>query len=469
MRSYTETKLLWMTRLADAFTPICFACLALIIHDPFEPFYEDGRFYVLVVAATILTKDVFHYLDFYSIAALRGLRRQVRRLIFGWTVSMVALSIGVLAVRTDLPSFQLWAGAWYVGALFGFVVSHAIVSKVLHFWDENGRLVRNVAVVGASAQAQRAVEYLHRPGSNCRVVAIFGDGDAPCDPGEIAGVPVRGKIDDLLTYSVNRPLDHIVIALPWTAERQIADITTRLSTIPVDIGLVPGLEGFTLGRCHFGAVGGLPVLNIFEKPLSDSKLILKRLEDVTIAAFLLVLLSPLMLVTALLIKLGSPGPVLFRQTRLGLNNRFISVWKFRTMYVDDCTDAIVSQTLRNDPRVTFLGYWLRRTSIDELPQLFNVLQGKMSVVGPRPHAVGTRAGSILFEEAVAEYAARHRVKPGLTGWAQVNGWRGETDTLEKIERRIACDLYYIENWSLLFDLKIILMTAVIVLRCRNAW
>jgi exopolysaccharide biosynthesis polyprenyl glycosylphosphotransferase len=203
--------------------------------------------------------------------------------------------------------------------------------------------------------------------------------------------------------------------------------------------------------------------------LTEEKLMLKRIEDVAIAAALLVLFSPVMLAVATLIKLGSPGPVFFRQTRFGFSNRPISVWKFRTMYIEDCTDVIETQTLQDDPRVTPIGRWLRHTSIDEMPQLINVLQGTMSVVGPRPHAQGTRAGTLLFEDAVSEYAARHRVKPGLTGWAQVNGWRGETDTLEKIQRRVDHDLYYIEHWSLLFDIKIVLMTILTVMRGRNAW
>jgi len=301
------------------------------------------------------------------------------------------------------------------------------------------------------------------------VVGVFGDGEARSNLGEVAGVAVKGTIDDLLAYSVDHPLDHLVIALPWAAEQRITNAMARLSTLSVDIGLVPGLDGLTLDRCHFDEVGNLPVLNVFKKPLSEGKLLVKRIEDVTIAVTLLILLSPVMLGTAALIKLTSRGPVWFRQMRFGLNNELISVWKFRTMYIEDCTDVIENQTLRNDPRVTSIGRLLRKTSIDELPQLINVLQGRMSVVGPRPHAVGTRAGSVLFEDAVREYLARHRVKPGVTGWAQVNGWRGETDTLEKIQGRVDCDLYYIENWSLLFDIKIVLMTAVVIVRGRNAW
>jgi lipopolysaccharide/colanic/teichoic acid biosynthesis glycosyltransferase len=176
-----------------------------------------------------------------------------------------------------------------------------------------------------------------------------------------------------------------------------------------------------------------------------------------------------MLLTALAIKLDSKGPVLFRQTRYGFNNQKIHVWKFRSMYVEDCSDVAPVQARADDPRVTRVGRIIRRTSIDELPQIFNVLSGVMSVVGPRPHPIGTRAENVLFEEAVAEYAARHRVKPGLTGWAQVNGWRGETDTIEKIRRRVDHDLYYIENWSLFLDIKIVLMTVFAVLRGKNAY
>jgi polysaccharide biosynthesis protein PslA len=318
-------------------------------------------------------------------------------------------------------------------------------------------------------QGRRLIEYLRRPSLGFRVIAVFDDRKSAERPADVGGVPVMGTVEDLPAFSIAQQLDQIVVALPWTDERRIADVMTRLSALPVDIRLAPDLVGFSLAHCDYGDIGGLPVLNIFEKPLSEEKLMLKRIEDVAVAAALLVVFSPIMLVVAVLIKLGSPGPVFFRQTRFGFNNRPISVWKFRTMYIEDCTDVIETQALRDDPRVTPIGRWLRKTSVDEMPQLINVLQGTMSVVGPRPHAEGTRAGSVLFEEAVSEYAARHRVKPGLTGWAQVNGWRGETDTLEKIQRRVDHDLYYIEHWSLLFDIKIVLMTIFTVMRGRNAW
>jgi Undecaprenyl-phosphate glucose phosphotransferase len=240
--------------------------------------------------------------------------------------------------------------------------------------------------------------------------------------------------------------------------------------LPVDIRLAPDMVGFRLAHCSFGSIGDVPVINVFDRPLADEKMLLKRLEDYAVASAMLLVLLPVMLLAAAAIKLSSRGPVLFRQTRYGFNNGMIKVYKFRTMFTDrEEAPGVLNQATRRDPRVTPIGRFLRRTSIDELPQLFNVLNGTMSLVGPRPHADGTRAADVLFEDAVAEYAARHRVKPGLTGWAQVNGWRGETDTLEKIQRRVEHDLFYIENWSLQLDLKILLLTLGEVARRRNAW
>jgi len=197
--------------------------------------------------------------------------------------------------------------------------------------------------------------------------------------------------------------------------------------------------------------------------------VFKLIEDQLIALTALAFLAPLMLLIATAIKLDSPGPVLFRQRRFGFNDRLIEVWKFRTMH-SDCTDPnAVLQTRRNDPRVTRLGRFLRKSSLDELPQLFNILKGEMSIVGPRPHAVATKADGRLFQDVVDRYAARHRVKPGITGWAQVNGWRGETDTIDKIQKRVEYDLYYIDNWSVWFDLYIILRTFVAIFRATSAY
>jgi exopolysaccharide biosynthesis polyprenyl glycosylphosphotransferase len=206
-----------------------------------------------------------------------------------------------------------------------------------------------------------------------------------------------------------------------------------------------------------------------ERPLKDWDVLQKRIFDSTFALLLLVMLAPLMLLVAAMIKLDSPGTVLFRQPRVGFNNKLFNIYKFRSMYIHLTDLHADQQTTRGDKRITRIGKWLRKFSLDELPQLFNVLAGEMSLVGPRPHAPNTKAGEVPFNEVVSDYALRHRVRPGITGWAQVNGWRGETRTREQIENRVACDLYYIENWSLLLDVKILLLTVLREVVSRRAF
>jgi Undecaprenyl-phosphate glucose phosphotransferase len=230
--------------------------------------------------------------------------------------------------------------------------------------------------------------------------------------------------------------------------------------LPLNVSLCPDGIGFKLGRCPITHLANLSTLAVQHKPISGWQHVVKAIEDRTLAALALLFLAPLLAAIALLIRLDSPGPVLFRQKRCGFNDQLIEVLKFRTMR-DDLRDQNAEQlTRRNDPRVTRVGAFLRRTSLDELPQLINVLRGDMSIVGPRPHALRAKAAGVLYPEAVRNYSARHRVKPGITGWAQVNGWRGETETLEQISKRVEYDLYYIEHWSIAFDVKIILRTVL---------
>jgi exopolysaccharide biosynthesis polyprenyl glycosylphosphotransferase len=210
-------------------------------------------------------------------------------------------------------------------------------------------------------------------------------------------------------------------------------------------------------------------LHLFDRPISGWSQLTKTAEDRVLATLFLILLLPLFLVLPLVIKLTSPGPVLFKQKRYGFNNQLIEVWKFRTMYHHLEDAECDEQTTKDDDRVTSVGRFLRRTSLDELPQLFNVLKGDMSLVGPRPHAAATKAGGRLFFDVVDRYAARHRVKPGITGWAQVNGWRGETRTVEEIEKRVECDIFYIDNWSIWLDIRIIAKTVVVVFRDAKAY
>jgi polysaccharide biosynthesis protein PslA len=260
-----------------------------------------------------------------------------------------------------------------------------------------------------------------------------------------------------------------VIALPLTAISRISKILEQIGSAVADICLTTDFVGFRYRSSQISSVGSNPVVLVEERPLKDWRAAKKLTFDLVIGCLMLLVVAPLLALIALAIRLDSPGPILFRQPRLGFNNRLFTCYKFRSMH-HGMTDLMGDrQATRGDARVTRIGKWLRALSLDELPQLFNVLRGNMSLVGPRPHPPNTKAEDKLFTEVVAKYAFRHRVKPGITGWAQVNGWRGETKTVEQIENRVACDLAYIENWSLWFDLRIMVLTITREILSRHAF
>jgi putative colanic acid biosynthesis UDP-glucose lipid carrier transferase len=287
------------------------------------------------------------------------------------------------------------------------------------------------------------------------VVAFFDD--APHLVGTmVEGIPVRGTIAELPGWLRQEDVDQIWIALPLRAEERVRTLLESLTACNVTVRFVPDIFGFRLLNHSVTEVLGLPVVNLAEPPLAGLKSAVKWIEDKLLALLILALIWPLMLILAILVKLSSPGPVLFKQRRGGIDNRPIVVWKFRSMKVhDELKVSSLPQAQRNDPRVTRIGAWLRKTSLDELPQFINVLLGDMSIVGPRPHASWMDE---FYRNKIPKYALRSWIKPGITGWAQVCGWRGETDELWKMEMRIQHDLYYMENWSLGLDLAIIVMT-----------
>jgi polysaccharide biosynthesis protein PslA len=284
-----------------------------------------------------------------------------------------------------------------------------------------------------------------------------------------AGFPVFSDLAALERMIRQDAVDTVLVALPWSASDQVRAIIQRISMAPVDVYIYPGMNGLDLPLRRADRAFDLPLLMACTRPIVGWRAYIKRTEDVVLSLGLLAFISPVMLSIAAIIKLTSGGPVFFRQRRLGYNNRVIEVLKFRSMYTHLADADAVQQALRDDKRVTPFGAWLRKTSLDELPQLLNVLRGDMSLVGPRPHALATTAGGLALEEAVPVYSSRHRVKPGITGWAQVNGYRGALDSVEKIVHRVNHDLYYIENWSLRLDLKILWRTARLVFADDNAF
>jgi Undecaprenyl-phosphate glucose phosphotransferase len=340
---------------------------------------------------------------------------------------------------------------------------------LLNRWQAAGHLSTSVVVFGADTIGQRLVKVVREDyADSVSVVGVFDD-RLQRVPGHVQGIPVDGGLDALIEFVKSTPaVDKVLIALPMSAEGRILQLLTKLRSLAVDVALVPDFVGMRLDK-QIAHVGTPPILSVLRRPQSELDWLVKRSFDFVASLGLLIALSPLLALTALAIRLDSPGPILFRQPRLGLNNKEFNVLKFRSMYVEQADLEAREQTKRNDARVTRVGAWLRRLSIDELPQLFNVLGGDMSLVGPRPHALGMQVKDRLCDEIVHEYAVRHRMRPGITGWAQVRGLRGAVDEPELLEARVNHDIYYIDNWSFFFDLRILVMTVVELIRPRNAF
>lgn len=323
------------------------------------------------------------------------------------------------------------------------------------------------AIVGVNElgfQLARSIE--SAPEMGLRLRGFYDDrppARLPAIPNELGHQ--AGNLEQLLEAARAKRVDTIYITFPMRAEERIRRTLAKLGDTTASVYIVPDFFVFELLHSRWTSIGGMPVVSIYENPFYGIDGLVKRAMDLVLAGLLLAALALPMAVIALLVKLGSPGPVFFRQKRYGLDGREIWVWKFRTMSVCQSTGEFTPAT-RDDPRVTRLGAILRALSLDELPQLFNVIQGSMSLVGPRPHA------SLQNEEyrrLIRGYMLRHKVRPGMTGLAQVSGWRGETDTLEKMEKRIACDHQYIRDWSLWLDLKILFRTVFVVFSRRNAY
>ncbi len=346
-----------------------------------------------------------------------------------------------------------WLLVWAAWSGGGAIALQILVRPVVQRWRQASLAGHRVAIVGSGEPAQRLVNWLEaNAGDVVRVVGLFDDrrGREP----ERVGLShlICGTTGDLIEYYRHAPLDKIIIALPHHAEERLLSILQRLKQLPVDIALAPDLVGFRVPDSATAEMAGLQMRSLAQRPLRASQRLIKDVFDRSLAGLLLLLLAPLLLLLALGVKLSGAGPVFFRQERHGLGNRVFQVLKFRSMRTEMHDPGGRRQTERRDPRVTPFGAILRRTSLDELPQLINVLRGDMSLVGPRPLPLQMRVDDRLNYEIIAEYAFRHRVKPGITGLAQVKGHRGAVDTAEALRARVACDLYYIDHWSLWLDL-----------------
>ena len=386
---------------------------------------------------------------------------------------LAALLIGIggvlgLSLPQALGSVHMWVwyAAWLSASFTMILVVRIAAREILANLAADGRFEQTVAVFGAGPIARRVKEHLTDSSLGIHFFGVFDDrdGDERVNP---EGLAVAGKLEDLIRAAREERIDQIVVALPQAADRRMADVARKLEQLPVSVHIVTHIASDLVEtpQSHkVSSLGPVGLMDVKQKPFSDWGPLVKSVEDTVIGALLLLLALPLFPLVALAIKLDSPGPVLFRQKRRGLNQRIFDVLKFRTMTVmEDGPD--VRQASAFDPRITRVGRLLRRTSLDELPQLWNVMRGEMSLVGPRPHAL---VHDDEFSKSLEEYAARHQVKPGITGLAQVRGWRGETTTNDKMKARIDHDIAYIKNWSVWLDLKILVQTIGAVIKGKNA-
>jgi Undecaprenyl-phosphate glucose phosphotransferase len=436
---------------------------------PYEGF--DERYLYADAAVTIAALIAFQAFEIYSTTAFRTHVHQLGRLAMAWTiVFLVALAMAFF-IKFESSLSRTWAASWYLIGLVTLLADRLVLTTLVRKWARDGRLVRRVIIVGGGREGEALVRALeHEADSDLRICGVFDDRGNDRTPEVIAGVPKLGTVDDLVEFTRLTRVDMILVSLPLTAEDRVLQMVRKLWVLPVDVRLAAHMNRLRFRPRAYSYIGNVPVLDIFDKPLADWNLVVKSVFDRVVGTLALIALSPVMAAVAIAIKLDSKGPVLFRQPRYGFNNELVEVFKFRSMYVDKSDVAAIRLVTKHDPRVTRVGRFIRKTSLDELPQLLNVVfTGNLSLVGPRPHALQAKAEHRLYEEAVDGYFARHRVKPGITGWAQINGWRGETDTQEKIQRRVEHDLYYIENWSLLFDIYILLRTPFALIKSENAY
>jgi Undecaprenyl-phosphate glucose phosphotransferase len=469
-KAYSPIVLAGMVRLVE------FALLVgvgLLIHEiHVAPIWGRSlAYYIVIPAMAAMAIVLFQTLGLYTTAALRTPAREGLKIAAAWSVVFVIAVVVIFFSKRDDSFSRLWLLGWYAGGLALLGVERLALSLVVRALTHQGKLDRRTVIVGGGAQADPVLRDLARQlDSDLRILGLFDDREDARSPDVIAGFPKLGTVDDLVEFARHTRIDLVIFTLPITAEARLLQMLRKLWVLPIDIRLAAHTHKLRFRPRSYSYIGDVPVIDLFDKPIADWNVVVKYLFDKIVGTLCLVLVAPVMALIALAIKLDSPGPILFKQVRHGFNNENILVYKFRSMYADRLDYLALKQVMRDDPRVTRVGRFLRRTSLDELPQLFNVVfNGNLSLVGPRPHAIVARSADYLYNEVVDGYFARHRVKPGITGWAQINGWRGETDTPEKIQGRVQHDLYYIENWSILLDMYILALTPFALIKAENAY
>ncbi|PWU26009.1 undecaprenyl-phosphate glucose phosphotransferase [Pseudomonas sp. RW407] len=424
------------------------------------------------IIATLLALVVYYLASDFSqlYASWRGerIREEVRKAGGIWAISFITVFLyeNFLLGMPFLEDSLLLQ--WFTLVLLGLCSYRVFLRITLNALRRKGFNTRSVAIAGAGPVGQRlANNVTSAPWMGLDLLGFFDDNR--CTPIRLANskvsIPISGSLDVLVDQARAQQIDRVYITLPMRSEERIKWLVEQLSDTTASVYIVPDIFVFELLHSRTQNINGIPTISIFDSPMTGANSVIKRLEDIILSTLILSFIAIPMLLISAIVKATSPGPVFFRQKRYGIDGRPIEVWKFRSMRVMENGDNVIQAT-RGDNRITPVGAFLRKTSLDELPQFINVLLGDMSIVGPRPHAV---AHNEQYRSQINSYMLRHKVKPGITGWAQVNGWRGETDTLDKMQKRVEHDLAYIHNWSLWWDLKIVFLTVFKGFIHKNAY
>ncbi len=421
---------------------------------------------VCLLTALFLYLCLRHFCS-YDVGHIAEARVRPLHVALALSIAMVVMYGLGLPVGTRVDHTRTWYGVWFMTSFTTIVVHRLLATSTLQALSRGGAFRTRLAIYGTGPLADRVVAGLFVPGGQTTFVGAFDDRVAP-ERAAAMGPGSLGGLEDLIALGRAGAIDQVIIALPQSADRRTAEVARRLEQLPVSLHIVTHLAGDLVDAAsahRVSALGDVGLLDIKTKPLADWGRYLKSAEDYVIASLALVVALPVMAAVAIAIKWDSPGSVLFRQRRHGLNRRVIEVLKFRSMTVMENGNGVAQVDRAGDARITRVGAFLRKSSLDELPQLFNVLRGEMSLIGPRPHAL---VHDDQYGEMLERYANRHQVKPGMTGWAQVNGFRGPTETPDKMQARVDCDLAYIDRWSLWLDLRILALTVLVGFRHKNA-
>jgi putative colanic acid biosynthesis UDP-glucose lipid carrier transferase len=426
---------------------------------------------VAILIALLLVIIVFDRLDLYAPWRGRGLSEQLGRLALAWAIVFGFMIVMAFLVQLSASFSRGWAVAWFLFGCLTLSLARGVALFALRLLRSRGWNHKQVIIVGAGEWGRRIAERVQTTEWIGFDIKCFVDPEPERWETQMNGFNLAGHYDRLPSLLATGDVDEVWICMPLHVREKegvdhVENVRRLLEHSLVNKRIVPDIAEFRILENPMTEIAGIPFINLSTSPHQGINRITKMLEDLILGSLIFVLTVPLMMVIAILVKSTSRGPVFFSQPRHGWDGKPFNVLKFRTMYLHQEENGAVTQADRNDGRVTPLGRFLRSTSLDELPQFINVLKGEMSLVGPRPHAV---VHNEHYKDLIDSYMQRHRVKPGITGWAQVNGWRGRTDTLEKMERRVELDLFYIEHWSLSFDFKILLLTLIRGFRHSNAY